>query len=90
MRHADLTRQAVRCSRGSASPAPRSHCHAKQSAKKFCKWVHEPSSTLVCFLRPRADGVALLLNHTDLQSGAVTGSRARPRPPFQALPLATT
>lgn len=72
MRNADLTRQAIRCYCGSAFPAPRFHYNAKQNAKKFCRWVREQSSALVCRLRPGADRVTLLLNHASLGSGAVT------------------
>lgn len=85
MRNADLTCQAIRCYPGSAFPAPRFHCNAKQNAKKFFKWVREQSSTLACFLRLRADCVTLLLNHTNLQSGAVTVFQSQTQATFSGL-----
>lgn len=85
MRLADLTCQAIRCAAASAFPAPRFHCNAKQNAKKFCKWIPEQSSTLVCFLRPRADHVTLLLNHTNLQSGTVQVLQSQTQATFSGL-----
>lgn len=90
MRNADLTRQAIRCYRGSAFPAPRFRYNAKQNAKKFCEWVGEQSSTLVCLLRPGAGRVTLLLNHASLGSGAVTVFQSQTQAPFSGLTLATT
>lgn len=85
MRNADLTRQAIRCYRGSTFPAPRFHYNAKQNAKKFCRWIREQSSALVCRPRPGADRVTLLLNHASLGSGAVTVFQSQTKAPFSGL-----